>query len=148
MKKLFFLTVMVTALFLQHLNVSAQVAQLSKQVLTETFNGSLPPSDWTANPIGSWGSDPDLFVPDNNSGNTQSSILGTVPTQTNSSTILETRTYNFTNLGHVFLRFNHICKISPRDTVIIQYKITNQTWKYAGDSGFLRLPPRPFTLHR
>ena len=129
MKKLITLITM-GMLFLGH-----TMAQSSKQVWSEDFNSSLPPSNWTVNPTGSWVSETTHFVTDFSSVNSQS-YLGLVPHQTNSSTILETPYYDFSNYTSVFLRFSHICKISPQDTARIEYRIGIGRWNVLPRSAY------------
>jgi hypothetical protein len=50
------------------------------------------------------------------------SYRGAVPSQKGDSIYLETPSYNCSGYNYVFLRFNHICKVSPRDAVKIQYR--------------------------
>ena len=128
MKKLFFLTVMVTALFLQLACVSL-MAQVTKQVWSENFNSSLPPSQWTANPTGSWKAETTI-VPEYPSGNTQS-FLGEVPFQTNTLSYLTTEYFpliNYPNLKYVYLKFSHICKLSTKDRAWIEYRVGMGGW--------------------
>ena len=56
------------------------------------------------------------------------SYRAVVPNMFGDSIILQTPTYYFSGMNYVLMRFNHICKVSPRDIVRIEYRITGQTW--------------------
>ncbi len=55
--------------------------------------------------------------------------LGIVPNKPGDSIVLTSPVYNLKNYNYVHLRFNHICKISPRDIARIDYKIKNTNWQ-------------------
>jgi hypothetical protein len=113
MRKLAFL-VTVALLF-------SQQTKAQKQVWAEDFDGILPPMNWAVNPWGSWIPNTVYYLPGTSSMN-PASYMGLVPNQTNSTTILQTPTYNCV-YGYVYLRFSHICKVSPADTVSVEYRI-------------------------
>ncbi|MDR0605935.1 MAG: hypothetical protein LBG80_16720 [Bacteroidales bacterium] len=103
---------------------------------TEDFDGTVT---FTAIPTGSWISDAVYHLP-GSSTSSPKSILGLVPTLPGNTAILETPPYDCTNYDYVLLRFSHICKVSPYDTVRIEYR-TN-----AG-GGMGRWNPLPLTAY-
>jgi hypothetical protein len=107
------------------------------QTWTEDFDGT---TSFFANPTGSWVFNPDLHLPGSSVSNPLS-YWGIVPNALGSSIILQTLPYDFTDKVYVTLTFHHICKISPQDTVLIQYlESGTSTWKnlpsyaYMGDA--------------
>jgi hypothetical protein len=123
MKK--FMVLVLGLIFSQH----AAYAQFNVQTWTEDFDGTI---SFTANPSGSWVSDPTHYLPGSSSINPQS-YWGVVPNTLGSTTILQTPLYDFTSMIFITLKFSQICKISPKDTVSIQYQ-------EAGTSGWKNLP--------
>ena len=108
MRKLFIITM--TSLFLQQ-------GYAQQAVWAENFNGTLPPTGWSVSPSGAWQSNTTYFLPPQSQ-----SIHGLVPNQMGDSTVLTTSLYPL-NYGYIYLRFSHICKVSPTDRVRIEYRI-------------------------
>jgi hypothetical protein len=102
------------------MGVSAVYSQ-SVQIWTENFDSntvsfsSMPANAWSKNNI--------YYV------NGSSSYRGVVPSAPGDSVILTTSVYDFRPYEFVQLRFNHICKISPMDRIVIEYKLDGQGWK-------------------
>ena len=94
----------------------------------ENFDGALPPSiDWVVAPTGAWKASTTYFRP-SAAANPQS-YRGVVPSQLGDSIVLETPFYDFRTYSNVFLRFWHICKVSPSDKVRIEYRLnTSGNW--------------------
>ncbi len=96
-----------------------------RQTWTEDFDGALPPAGWTVSSSsvsGYWLPNTVYYQPGSSSTNPQS-YWGTIPGNPGDSVILLTPVYNCTNYEYVFLRFSHICKVSPNDIVRIEYSI-------------------------
>ncbi len=96
-----------------------------KQIWTEDFDGALPPSGWTAPLIslsGSWQPNTIYYQPGSSTTNPQS-YRGKVPGNPGDSIVLTTPVYDCSNYDYVFLRFSHICKVSPSDIARIEYSI-------------------------
>jgi hypothetical protein len=87
----------------------------------ETFDGSTV--NYSSNPSSAWGKDMSYYV------SPPSAFRGSVPNMTGGINILESPVYDFSTYPHVLFRFKHICKISPRDTVRVEYKISGQAWR-------------------
>ena len=89
--------------------------------------------DWThtfnAIPANSWQTTTHFCV------SSPRSILGKVPNLPGDSIILETPVYNLTGYTRALLKFMHICKVSPSDTVRIYYKKPYQVWTLLERSG-------------
>jgi hypothetical protein len=107
MKK--FMIMLLGAMFSWH----AAYAQSGVQTWTEDFDGtvsfsSTPANAWKTNSVYA------LSVPN--------SYLGVLPNLPGDSIILTTPVYDLTGMDYVILRFSHICKVSPQDTVQIQYR--------------------------
>ncbi|MDR0604463.1 MAG: right-handed parallel beta-helix repeat-containing protein, partial [Bacteroidales bacterium] len=88
---------------------------------TENFDGntvsfsSTPPTAWERDVIHS--SPPYAY-------------LGNVPNMPGGTAILETPPYDLRGAAdYIYLRFKHICKISPLDIVRIEYKLSAQQWQ-------------------
>ena len=119
MKKLFVLLVgVVMMLFAQ------QSYSQSSIRLTENFS-VVPPAGWAASNA-YWGADAVNYLT-----GTQS-YRGRVPLQTGAVTMLETQPYSFVGYPFVMLRFNHICKISPSDTVWVEVGYHQGAGVYGG----------------
>ena len=119
--------VIVMMLFLQH-------GQAQKQTWAEDFEGTLPSSGWSVVPqtIGSWIPNTMFYQ----SGT--KSYHGLLPNQSGDSTILYTPSYNCTPYSQVFLRFRHICKISPLDQARLEYRRTGTSvWQVIPGSAYL-----------
>ena len=104
----------VTLLLLQH-----GYSQLSKQVWTEDFTGT--PVSFVAKPANSWISNP-IYYPPASAAVNPKSYLGLVPAQTGDTAFLETPIYNCNQYQYVYLFFSHICKVSTKDIVRIEYR--------------------------
>ncbi|MDR1793690.1 MAG: hypothetical protein LBR36_09700, partial [Bacteroidales bacterium] len=65
------------------------------------------------------------------------SYRAAVPSTAGTTVYLESPTYNLSAYSNVFLRFKHICKVSPLDTVWIEYKIAGQGWLPIANSAYL-----------
>ena len=50
------------------------------------------------------------------------SFLAEVPNKVGDSVIFETQIFDFTQYNYLQLRFNQICKISPKDIALVQYR--------------------------
>ncbi|MDR1878622.1 MAG: hypothetical protein LBQ64_03540, partial [Bacteroidales bacterium] len=114
-------------IFLLGVMLSAQTvySQPVIQTWTEDFDNivsatSAPPG-FTTIPQGSWVSDPVHYLPGSSVANPKS-FLGLVPTTLGSTTILQTPVYDLSNMSCVLLRFSHICKVSPKDSALLQYR--------------------------
>ncbi|MDR1089498.1 MAG: hypothetical protein LBL79_00340, partial [Prevotella sp.] len=57
------------------------------------------------------------------------SYLGSVPNSQGQEVILESPVCDFTGYLNVYLHFKHICKVSPLDTIRLEYRISNQNWQ-------------------
>ncbi len=90
-----------------------------KQTWTEGFDGSVP--GWNTSPPGSWTSDAMYSLP-NKSGVSIQSHWGFVPTRMGDTSEFLSPIYDCSDYEYVFLRFNHICKISPSDIARIEYR--------------------------
>ncbi len=99
-------------------------AQQQRQTWTEDFDGASPPAGWTVSPVGSWQPNTTYHQPGSSTTNPQS-YRGKVPNLVGDSILLETPIYDFqsTGLSFVLLRFSHICKVSPVDTVRLEYRV-------------------------
>jgi hypothetical protein len=103
--------------------ITQQVVSQSTDTIAENFDGNTV--SFTAFPASAWGRDTNYYVSPPNA------FLGTVPNMKGAITILESPVYDFYTgyYSNVRLRFKHICKISPRDTVQIEYKIRGMPWR-------------------
>jgi hypothetical protein len=88
---------------------------------TENFDGNT--ISYTSSPVTAWKVDTHYYV------SPSKSYLGTVPNLSGQQIILESPVCDFTNYLNVYLNFKHICKVSPMDTVRIEYRISGQTWQ-------------------
>jgi hypothetical protein len=88
-----------------------------KVTITENFDGNY--GTFTSYPASAWKTDTNYHVSYPNS------FRGKVPHNMQDSIILETSVYDFESYGFITLRFNHICKVSPRDTVRLEYRIND-----------------------
>jgi len=151
MKKLLvFFTGMMLFLFLQQ--VQAQPSP-SKCNWIENFDGNFPPSStpivvsgtcnsssaWSSS-SGDWGTNTFYYLssPIPSSGNPKS-CRGKVPSAMNDSTVLTTGVFDCATFQYpyVYLRFNHICKISPRYKTKIEYRIGGQgPWRTLLNSNY------------
>ncbi len=77
----------------------------------------------TGTPAKGWRIDNNYYVSFPNS------YRGIVPNAIRDSIVLQTPPYDFTGVYYVIMSFDHICKISPTDTLRIEYRITGQSWK-------------------
>ncbi len=94
-------------------------SQQTHQVWTEDFNDAV---SFSANPTFSWRSSALYYLPDSSSTSSKSA-LGLVPNRTGDTSTFLTPVYNCTPYRYAFLRFSHICKISPDDAAWIEYRI-------------------------
>ncbi len=95
-----------------------------RQTWVEDFNGALPPTGWqvsSSSLSGSWQSNTTYHQSDSSVTNSQA-YRGKVPNDPGDSIILTTPSYDCTNFDYVYLRFSHICKVSPQDNVRIEYR--------------------------
>ena len=103
-------------LFLQQI----QAQQVSWR---EDFDGTLPPTNWVANPQTAWIANTVFSLP-SQSGASVKSYMGLVPNKVGDSITLETDIYNLGTLyQYVYLRFSHIAKVATTDAVRIEYRI-------------------------
>jgi len=114
MKKLLVFLGMI--LFLQYGHTQSQ-----KQTWMEDFDGT--PISFTISPQNSWLPDATFYLP-NASGTNSISYLGRVSNRVGAgdTSVLMTHSYNCSNYPYVFLRFSHICKVSPCDIARIEYR--------------------------
>jgi hypothetical protein len=83
----------------------------------ENFDGNtIPPTGWTVT-SGTWQSNTSFYQ------SSPKSYRGLVPNQMGNFTILQTPSYDCTPYDYVYLRFSHICKVSPKDVASIEYRI-------------------------
>jgi hypothetical protein len=95
--------------------------QLLDTTITENFDGN-PPVTFTSIPAtGAWSTHTAFAVSSPNSYRSR------VPVTIGDTTELVTPMYDLTLYTYVQLRFWHICKISPRDKVVIEYQFANST---------------------
>ena len=100
-------------------------SQAKDTTFFEDFDVS-PPNGWRANwaqnPF--WGADRTVSKPNQLGVDNQQSYLGRVPTRVGDSCEFVSPVYDLTNgYSNAYLRFWHICKISPLDTARVQYRI-------------------------
>jgi hypothetical protein len=125
-KLLVFFTGLMLFLFLQQ-----AYAQTPKDTAwMQDFDGSLPPTGWSV-PFGTW-------LPNTLLSVSGQSYHGLVPNKTGDSAVLITDYYNCNDYPYVYLRFSHICKVSPDDKVTIEYQ----------ESGSSRWTPIPNSAYR
>jgi hypothetical protein len=98
-------------------SVSAQ----SHKTEIENFDGNTV--SFTSSPASAWKIDTNYYVSSHNS------IRGVIPNKMGDSIVLTSPVYDLSNYGHVFLRFKHICKVSPSDITRVEYKISGQGWQ-------------------
>jgi hypothetical protein len=103
--------------------VSAQ--SQSRIAFAENFDGNSV--SFTASPTSAWGRDATLF------SSPLYGYRGKVPNTTQTTTYLESPVYNLTGYSFAQISFRHICKVSPLDSVRIEYKITGMTWTAIND---------------
>ena len=118
---------MISLLFLSAQQVYPQV-----QTWLEDFDGmsvkfnAMPPGSWKFNTV---------YTLPGSSTTSPQSYWGLVPNRVGDTTWLySTENYDFDQKPHVELRFSHICKISPKDRVIIQYKRGGESIWYTIDA--------------
>ncbi len=111
-------------MFLLLVTLISLQASYSQNVSYERENFDGNSISFVSQPSSSWRIDKNYYVSSPNS------YRGVVPNKSGDSTILTSPPYDFYTNGYsnILLRFNHICKISPRDIVRIEYKIQNQGW--------------------
>ncbi len=100
-------------------------AQQQRQTWTEDFDGASPPAGWTVSSSsvsGYWQANTTYHQSASSSTNPQS-YRGKLPNNPGDSIILTTPVYDCTNYEYVFLRFDHICKVSPNDVVRLEYNL-------------------------
>ena len=90
---------------------------IAQTKIVEYENFDSGPSSFTATSVGyaTWLSESDLYV------SYPYSYKGQIPVLSGQEIILESPEYNLSNVTYAYLRFSHICKISPLDTVWIEY---------------------------
>ncbi len=116
-------------------------SQFVSQTTVENFDGT--GISFTASPSNTWKKDANYYKSYPNA------YLGEVPKVIGEVSYLTSSPgYDFRTdmLGYVRLKFHHICKISPKDTAWIEYKIGGGTWNavprecYLGDQGRISGP--------
>ena len=114
------------------LTLSSLYSQTS-QTWTETFDSNTV--SFSATPSGSWVPNSTYHAPNSN----PQSYFAMVPIMLGSTAILQTKQpYNFSNMSYIFLRFSHICKVSPRDTILIQYReVGSSVWENMPKDAYL-----------
>jgi hypothetical protein len=113
--------------FLVGLFLSLQVySQSGVKIWTENFDaiGSIKvlPDD-----AENWGTVTDYYVSSLNA------YRGIVPNMIGDSIVLETPPLDFTDMDFVEIRFDHICKISARDHLRLEYKVGLRDWTAVPD---------------
>jgi hypothetical protein len=100
----------------------AATAFPQRVTFTENFDGNAV--SYISSPANAWTKNSNYFM------STPYSYRGMAPHRIGDSIVLTTtQLYDFSNYDYVQLQFNHICKISPRDRVMIEYRISGQTWQ-------------------
>ncbi|MBO4282346.1 MAG: right-handed parallel beta-helix repeat-containing protein [Bacteroidales bacterium] len=117
--------------FVLLLCVMSRIQAQATYLCDEKFSSKLP-SGWSAQPVVSTATP--SWVPDTGIvTSAKYAMHGVVPYTHGDSIVLMTPFYDCTAYGHVTLRFNHICKVLPSDTCIIQYQEdglgVNYKWK-------------------
>ncbi|MDR1181380.1 MAG: T9SS type A sorting domain-containing protein [Bacteroidales bacterium] len=89
----------------------------------ENFDGNTV--SFTASPASAWTKSSNYYT------SAPYSLWGEVPHMPGDSIILTSPVYDFHTVDYpyVMFRFKHICKISPRDRVVLEYKISGQGWQ-------------------
>ena len=109
MKKL--ISLLATVLFLQQTH--------AQQAWTEDFDGTIT---FSVSPANSWQANTTYHLPGSSLNNPQS-YHGLVPNSLGDSAILTTAEYDCSAYGYIYLRFAQICKISPKDTARVEYRV-------------------------
>ncbi|MDR1792122.1 MAG: T9SS type A sorting domain-containing protein [Bacteroidales bacterium] len=78
---------------------------------------------YSSSPSTAWQKSNEYFV------SSPCSYWAMVPNMQGTTLILESQVFDFTLVTNVVLRFKQICKVSPLDTVRIEYKIPGQQWQ-------------------
>ena len=116
MKRILILSVLISLLSLQG------YSQMQRWL--EDFDSSAV--SYTQTPAGSWVHNTTYTLPGSSLTNPKS-YWAQVPNTIGTTVILESKVFDFSNQTIVLLRFSQICKISPRDTTYIQYKLDGTT---------------------
>jgi hypothetical protein len=85
-------------------------------------------------PQGSWRTNTVYSLPSPKPTGVSKSYQGIVPSKRGDSTFLQSAQYDFTNSAYVRFRFSHICKISPKDQALIQYRRAGESKWYTIDA--------------
>lgn len=99
-----------------------------KRTWIEDFDGTV---SFKQDPAGSWRSNTTYYLSSLSGASVSKSYLGLVPHNVGDTTYLESTTaYDFEDWTNVQLRFSHICKISPDDQALVQFKRPYESaWK-------------------
>ena len=116
MRKYFILLVIGFFLFLQ-----TAYSQLVIQTWTENFDTTASIS-FSSTPSNGWKVNTNHYVSPPNS------YRAIVPNMSGDYVMLQTPPYDLSQFGFISMRFKHICKVSLRDIVQIEYRTTGQTW--------------------
>jgi hypothetical protein len=101
----------------------ATTAFSQKVTVIENFDGNTV-SSYTSTPANGWAKNSNYFV------SAPYSYRAKVPHLLGDSIVLATtQPHDFSNYDYIQLRFNHICKVSPSDKVILQYRVSGQVWQ-------------------
>jgi hypothetical protein len=84
------------------------------RIWTENFDGNN--ITFTASPATAWKKDTNYYLSPSNS------MQGIIPNKTGDEIELVSPVYDFRKFTNVLLRFSHICKVSPRDIVHVEYR--------------------------
>jgi hypothetical protein len=105
------------------LGILTSVSVLYSQTVTHAENFDGNSMKFTPSPATAWKIDTNYYV------NTPNSIRGIVPNLSGNSIVLTSPIYDLSDYNYVYLRFNHICKVSPMDAIRIEYKRKSMTWQ-------------------
>ena len=95
---------------------TASITQAQVVVVgSESFDGGT--HSFTSTPGSAWMVDNTYQV------NGTKAIWGMVPSLAGDSIVLTTPIYDCSSYGYVTMRFSHICKVSPMDQVLVQYRL-------------------------
>jgi hypothetical protein len=87
----------------------------------ENFDGSTV--GYSSSPNMAWRANTNYFV------SPAKSYWGVVPNSLGQEVILESPFCDLENYANVYLHFKHICKVSPLDTIRIEYRMSGQNWQ-------------------
>ena len=100
---------------------------------SENFDGNINYLPTSSSAFSQWAIDTNYYQ------STPNSYRGAVPNLMGDSIVLTSPEYDFSTGGHtyVLLKFKHICKVSPRDEIRIEYKVRGTTWMPIPASAYL-----------